>query len=69
MSTAIEFANPRFLPLLAVLVLLPVFLRRSLAGFSRAQRIVCTLVRAVLLLLIILAIAVCGRCCRLPRSA
>ena len=66
MNAAVEFANPWFLTLLAVLVMLPVLLRRSLAGFSRAQRIVCTLVRALLLTLIILALA--GMRALLPSS-
>ena len=57
MNARIEFANPWFLALLAVLVLLPLALRRSLAGFSRAQRIVCMLARALLLVLVILALA------------
>ena len=57
MIHSVEFASPWFLALLAVLLLLPLFLRRSLAGFGRAQRIVCTLVRALLLVLVILALA------------
>ncbi|MEO6787651.1 MAG: hypothetical protein ABI318_16105, partial [Chthoniobacteraceae bacterium] len=57
MIHSIECANPWFLTLLSVLLLLPLMLRRSLAGFGRAQRITCTLVRALLLALIILALA------------
>ena len=57
MSAAIEFSDPWFLTLLALLALLPVFLRRSLAGFTRVQRIVCTLVRMMLLALVILALS------------
>ncbi len=53
----IALDHPWFLALLAVLVMLPVYLRRSLAGFSRAQGIVCTLMRALLLVLVILALA------------
>ncbi|MEO6740300.1 MAG: VWA domain-containing protein, partial [Chthoniobacteraceae bacterium] len=57
MIATIEFSNPWFLALLVVLVILPLVLRRSLAGFGRAQRITCMLVRALLLALIVLALA------------
>ena len=57
MIRSFEFANPWFLALLAILLLLPLALRRSLAGFGRAQRVACMTVRAVLLVLIILALA------------
>ncbi len=66
MNAALEFANPWFLALLAVLLLLPVFLRRSLANFSRAQRVVCTLLRALQVALVILALA--GMRAMLPSS-
>lgn len=66
MNAALEFANPWFLALFAVLLFLPVFLRRSLANFGRAQGVVCTLVRALLLTLVILALA--GGRAMLPSS-
>ncbi len=66
MSAPVEFASPWFLVLLAAPVLLPAFLRSSLAGFTRAQRIVCTFVRALLLALVILALA--GMRALLPSS-
>ena len=57
MTAGIAFSNPWCLALLAAIALLPVILRRSLAGFGRAQRKACTIVRALLLALIALALA------------
>ncbi len=57
MTHSFECANPWFLALLVVLVVLPLVLRRSLAGFGRTQRIACMIVRALLLALIVLALA------------
>jgi uncharacterized membrane protein len=56
-SAGIAFANPWCLILLAAIVVLPLVLRRSLAGFGRAQRNTCMAVRAFLLALIALALA------------
>ncbi len=56
MIRSLELSSPWLLALLAVLLLLPFGLRRSLAGFSRAQRSACTLVRALLLILVVLAL-------------
>ena len=57
MTLPFECASPWFLVLLAALLLLPLMLHRSLAGFGRAQRIVCMLVRTLLLSLIVFALA------------
>lgn len=53
----IEFAHPTVLALALILPLLALALRRSLADMTRTQRIVCLVVRALLLLLLILALA------------
>ena len=57
MTHSIECASPWFIALLAALLFLPLVLRRSLAGFGRAQRITCVVIRALLLALIVLALA------------
>ena len=53
----IDFARPGFLALFAVLLFVPPALRRSLAGFGRGQRVVCTAVRLLLLACLVLALA------------
>ncbi len=57
MIRSLELSSPWMLSLLAVLLLLPLALRSSLAGFGRAQRSICMLTRAVLLTFIVLALA------------
>jgi hypothetical protein len=57
MIQSIECAHPWFFALLAVLLLLPLALRHSLVGFSRAQRVTCMFVRALLLALVVLGLA------------
>lgn len=57
MNGAVEFAHPWFLLLGLVVVLLVWLQRRSLADMTRAQRRVCFLVRTLLLLLLVLALA------------
>ena len=52
-----EFAHPQFLILLASLPLLLAGQRRSLARFTGPQRTVCTVVRGLLSIAIILALA------------
>ncbi len=53
----IEFAHPWFLALAGLLLLLPLFAHRSLADLTPAQRRICGLLRAVILLLLIGALA------------
>ena len=53
----IEFAHPWFLALGALLLLLPLFAHRSLADLTPAQRRTCSILRAVILLLLIGALA------------
>ena len=66
MIAALEFSHPWFLVLLSALLLLPLASRRSLAGFGRSQRVACTVVRAVLVAMIVLALA--GMRALLPSS-
>ncbi len=53
----IEFAHPWFLALAALVLLLPLFARRSLADMTPAQRRTCSILRAIILLLLIGALA------------
>lgn len=53
----IEFAHPWFLALGALLLLLPLLARRSIANLTPAQRRICFLLRVVILLLLIGALA------------
>lgn len=53
----IEVARPWMFALLGVLPLLWLAMRRSIAGWSTAQRRTCTLVRSIMLALIVLALA------------
>ena len=57
MSPVIEFAQPWSFALFAAFAIVVLAMRRSLAGFSRVQRITCTIVRTLLLTLVILALA------------
>ncbi len=57
MSPLLEFSHPWFLALAAIALFLLWAQRRSLANLTRGQRVVCFLVRLVLLLLLILAMA------------
>ncbi len=57
MSLPFECTYPWLLALLVALALLPLAMRRSLAGFGRPQRIACMLIRALLLSTIVLALA------------
>ena len=66
MNAVLEFAHPWFLVLLASLPLLALGQRRSFAGFTRMQRIVCFAMRGVILTLI--ALALCGVRALLPSS-
>src|SRR6266853_2954023 len=53
----IELAHPWFLALGALILLLPLLQRRSLANLTPAQRLVCSVLRALILLLLIGALA------------
>ena len=53
----IELAHPWFLAFGALLLLLPLFARRSIANLTPAQRRVCSVLRAIILLLLIVALA------------
>lgn len=53
----IELSHPWLLALAALLLLLPILQRRSLADLTPAQRRVCLTLRAVILLLLVLALA------------
>lgn len=52
-----ELTHPWFLALAALLILLPLFQRRSLAHLTPGQRRVCMALRAIILLLLVLALA------------
>ena len=66
MKAAVEFAHPWFLALLVALPLLALGQRRSLASFTRVQRVVCIAIRGVILTLIALALS--GMRALLPSS-
>jgi len=57
MSGAFDLSHPWLLLLGAVVLLLPILQRRSLADLQPLQRRICLLLRAVILLLLVLALA------------